>query len=54
MSSTTIAEQSTSPRYDAAALLDLHAHCQEAGPPWRRAVAEFADYVVHLISLWPR
>jgi hypothetical protein len=42
------------PRYDAAALLNLHAHCREAGPTWRRAVAEFADYVVHLISLWPR
>jgi tryptophanyl-tRNA synthetase len=41
-------------RYDAAALLELHARCREAGPTWRRAVAEFADYVVHLTSLWPR
>ena len=42
------------PRYDAAALLDLHAHCREAGPAWRRAVGELADYVIDLISLWPR
>lgn len=42
------------PRYDAAALLDLHTHCQQAGPTWQRAVGEFADYVVELISLWPR
>ncbi|MBV9847535.1 MAG: hypothetical protein JOZ47_21045 [Kutzneria sp.] len=42
------------PRYDAAALVELHALCREAGPMWRRAVADFADYVVDLISRWPR
>lgn len=42
------------PRHDAATLLDLHAHCREAGPAWWRAVGEFADYVIDLISLWPR
>ncbi len=41
-------------RYDAGTLLDLHTHCREAGPAWQRAVREFADYVVELISLWPR
>ncbi|MPZ67006.1 MAG: hypothetical protein GEU83_16345 [Pseudonocardiaceae bacterium] len=41
-------------RYEADALLDLHAHCLHASPPWQRAVAEFADYVIELISLWPR
>lgn len=42
------------PRYDAATLLDLHAHCREAGSTWQRKVAELADYVVDLIDLWPR
>ncbi len=42
------------PRYDAAALLDLHWHCQRADPAWQRAVGGFADYVIDLISLWPR
>ncbi|WP_422647456.1 hypothetical protein [Actinoalloteichus caeruleus] len=42
------------PRYDGATLLDLHAHCQRADPPWQRAVSEFADHVIDLISLWPR
>lgn len=42
------------PRYDAATLLDLHVHCQRADPAWQRAVAEFADYVIDLIGLWPR
>ncbi len=42
------------PRYNADALLDLHTHCQEAGPAWQRAVSEFADYVIDLISRWPR
>jgi glycosyltransferase involved in cell wall biosynthesis len=41
------------PRYDADTLLDLHAHCREAGPTWQRAVRGFADYVIGLISLWP-
>lgn len=41
------------PRYDAATLLDLHAHCHEAGPAWQRAVREFADYVNDLFTLWP-
>lgn len=41
------------PRYDAATLLDLHAHCREDGPAWRRDVAVFADYVIDLIDLWP-
>jgi tryptophanyl-tRNA synthetase len=42
------------PRYDAGTLLDLHAHCRDAGPAWQRAVREFTDYVIGLISLWPR
>jgi tryptophanyl-tRNA synthetase len=42
------------PRYDAAALLDLHAHCHEAGTTWQRAVREFAGYVNDLLALWPR
>lgn len=42
------------PRYDADTLLDLHKHCMDDGPAWRRAVAGFADYVIELISLWPR
>jgi hypothetical protein len=41
------------PRYNAATLLDLHTHCREADRTWRREVTEFADYVIHLISLWP-
>jgi len=35
-------------------LRDLHAQCWEAGPPWQRAVREFADHVIDLIRLWPR
>lgn len=42
------------PRYDVDTLFDLHEHCIDAGPAWQRAVAEFADYVIELISLWPR
>lgn len=42
------------PRYDTDTLLDLHAHCRDAGPAWQRAVREFADYVIYLISRWPR
>lgn len=42
------------PRYDADTLRDLYAHCREAGPAWRGAVREFTDYVLDLISLWPR
>lgn len=42
------------PRYDTATLLDLHAHCREDGPVWRRDVADVADYVIDLIDLWPR
>jgi len=42
------------PRYDAAALIDLHAYCQEAGQRWRDEVREFAAYLVQVISLWPR
>lgn len=42
------------PRYDAASLLDLHVHCREATTTWRRKVGEFADYVVDLMSRWPR
>ncbi|HEY2577903.1 MAG TPA: hypothetical protein VGI74_16480 [Streptosporangiaceae bacterium] len=41
-------------RYDADTLLDLHAHCRRANPAWQRAVGEFADYVIDLISLWPQ
>jgi hypothetical protein len=41
------------PRYDADDLLRLHAYCREAGPRWQLAVAEFTDYVIDLISLWP-
>jgi hypothetical protein len=41
------------PHYDADTLLDLHKHCIDDGPAWRRAVAGFADYVIELISLWP-
>lgn len=42
------------PRYDAATLLDLHAQCRDDSPAWRRAVEDCADYVIDLISLWPR
>lgn len=42
------------PPYDADTLLDLHAHCREAGPTWRREVAEFAEHVIDLIDRWPR
>lgn len=42
------------PRYDATTLHDLHGHCREAGPAWRREVAELADYVIELNGLWPR
>ncbi|MBV2365334.1 hypothetical protein ACFPZ0_13990 [Streptomonospora nanhaiensis] len=42
------------PRYDAATLLDLHVRCRENGEAWRRAVAEFAEYMVELIGRWPR
>jgi tryptophanyl-tRNA synthetase len=42
------------PRYDADALLDLHAYCREAGSAWEHAVHDFADHVIHLIRLWPR
>ncbi|WP_131745772.1 hypothetical protein [Frankia sp. Cppng1_Ct_nod] len=42
------------PRYDAGILLDLHTHCLHAGPAWQRAVGEFADYMIDMISLWPR
>jgi tryptophanyl-tRNA synthetase len=42
------------PRYDAHTLRELHAHCREAGPAWQRAVREFSDHVIDLISLWPR
>jgi len=42
------------PRYGAAPLLGLHAHCREAGAPWRREVATFTDYVIDLIGQWPR
>ena len=41
------------PCYDATALLDLHRHCRKGGPPWRREVAQFADYLLDLINLWP-
>jgi tryptophanyl-tRNA synthetase len=41
------------PRYDATALLNLHRHCREGGPPWRREVAQLADYLIDLINLWP-
>ncbi len=41
------------PRYDSATLVELHTRCLEAGPAWRRAVSDFADYVVDLISRWP-
>lgn len=40
-------------RYDAGTLLDLHARCLHAGPAWQRAVEEFAEYVIALISLCP-
>lgn len=43
----------TSPE-DARRLLALHAHCRDAGSAWQRAMAEFADYVIELISIWPR
>lgn len=42
------------PRYDANTLLDLHARCLQASLAWRRAVAEFVDYVVELTRLWSR
>lgn len=42
------------PCYDAAALIELHALCLEAGPSWDRALGVFADYLIHLIDLWPR
>jgi tryptophanyl-tRNA synthetase len=42
------------PRYDAHTLLDLNAHCLRADPAWKRAVGEFADHVIDLISRWPR
>jgi tryptophanyl-tRNA synthetase len=42
------------PRYDAGSLHDLHEHCRKADRAWRDAIRELADYVVHLISLWPR
>ncbi|TVT55324.1 hypothetical protein FNH05_09705 [Amycolatopsis rhizosphaerae] len=42
------------PRYDASTLLELHAHCRESDRAWQQAVHEFADYVIDLISLWPR
>lgn len=42
------------PRYSAAALIDLHAHCAEGSSVWKREVADFADYVIDLIRLWPR
>lgn len=42
------------PRYNAATLLELHALCREAGPAWRHAVSDFADYVIDLIGRWPR
>jgi tryptophanyl-tRNA synthetase len=42
------------PRYDAATLLDLHGHCRRADRAWQLEVGEFADYVIDLISLWPR
>lgn len=41
------------PRYDAAALRDLHAYCQEDSRPWRYAVEEFAEYLTELCDLWP-
>lgn len=41
------------PRYDAPTLLDLYEHCVDDGPAWQRAVSEFADYAIELISLWP-
>lgn len=42
------------PRYCAATLLDLHAHCREGSPVWQRAVREFAEYLIDLIRRWPR
>lgn len=41
------------PCYGTHVLLDLHEHCIDGGPAWQRAVSEFADYVIELISLWP-
>ncbi|PKW18713.1 hypothetical protein [Saccharopolyspora spinosa] len=41
------------PRYDAAALLDLHEYCREAGPTWQRAVVDLTNHVIDVISLWP-
>ena len=42
------------PRYDIAALQDLHEHCRARDTAWRREVHRFADYLAHLNSLWPR
>ncbi|MBN1172566.1 MAG: hypothetical protein JXA67_10380 [Micromonosporaceae bacterium] len=42
------------PRYDAERLIPLHSHCHGNTVVWRREVAEFTDYVIDLISRWPR
>lgn len=42
------------PRYDAATLLELHAHYCNADPAWWRAVRNLSDYVIDLIQRWPR
>jgi hypothetical protein len=47
-------QESHLPALEAMYLLDLHGHCQRADPAWQRAVGEFADHVIDLISLWPR
>lgn len=40
------------PRYDPATLMDLHGHCAEGGPAWRRAVGELADHLIGIHDLW--
>lgn len=39
--------------YDAATLIELHAHCREGRRTWRREVARFTDYLVDLNDRWP-
>lgn len=41
------------PRYDAGTLHDLHEKCRSGDLAWHRAVREFADYLISLISQWP-
>lgn len=34
-------------------LIALHRHCAEGSPTWRREKERFADYLVHIMELWP-